>query len=211
MNCSRVRRWIPLYAGADLSARKARRLEKHLERCTDCGREIEELRAALDGIRDVAGRETLDWPEAEWKDVMARVKSEKPGSRPVSSLGVIPRKAWAYGLAIVLVLGIAALILRSILSPPYAPLLSEIITATPAQPSRSLKTDEALPVSDPRDLPFGARRSRMEPPDRATLAAGPAPEKATQNLMSLTLVSQETGLKVHWTFNRNFEWKEKKP
>lgn len=139
MNCSRVRRWIPLYAGADLSARKVRRLEKHLERCTGCGREIEELRAALDGIRDVAGRETLDWPETEWKGLMARVKSEKPGSRPVSSLGVIPRKAWAYGLAIVLVLGIAALILRSILSPLYAPLLSEIITATPAQPSRSLK------------------------------------------------------------------------
>jgi hypothetical protein len=48
----------------------------------------------------------------------------------------------------------------------------------------------------------------MEPLDRAMLAAGPASEKTTQNLMSMTLVSQETSLKVHWTFNRNFEWKE---
>jgi hypothetical protein len=210
MNCSRVRRWIPLYAGADLSARKARRLEKHLERCTDCGREIEELRAALDGIRAIAGRETLDWPEAEWKGLMARVKSEKPAPRPVSPLSAIPRKAWAYGFAILLVFGVATLILRSLLSPPAAPLLSEIVTATPAQPSRSLKTDEAPSFRYPRDIPFKVQRERTAMPDRAMLAAGPAPEKATQNLMSMTLVSQETGLKVHWTFNKNFEWEEKK-
>jgi len=211
MNCSRVRKWIPLYAGADLSARKARRLEMHLERCADCGREIEEFRAALDGIRAVAGRETLDWPEAEWKGLMARVKSEKPGTRQVSPLSAIPKKAWAYGFAIILLLGIAALILRSILSPPAAPLLSEIITATPAQPSRSLKTDEAPSARYLRDVHFRVRTDRTEALDRATLAAGPTPEKTTQSLMSMTLVSQETGLKVHWTFNRNFEWKEKKP
>jgi len=210
MNCSRVRKWIPLYAGADLSARKARRLEMHLERCADCGRALEELRAALDGIRAIAGRETLDWPEAEWKGLMARVKSEKPGPRPVSPIGAIPRKAWAYAFAIVLVLGIAALILRSILSPPAAPLLSEIVTATPAQPSRSLKTDEAPSFRYPRDIPFKVQRERTATPDRATLAAGPASEKTTQNLMSMTLVSQETGLKVHWTLNKNFEWKEEK-
>ena len=210
MNCSRVRKFLPLYAGADLSARKTRRLEKHLERCADCGRELEELKAALAGIRAVAGRETLDWQEADWKGLMARGKSEKPGARRTMSLAGVPSKAWAYGLAIILVVGIAALILRSVLSPPAAPLLSEIVTATPAQPSRSLKTDETLPVSDPRDVPFPVRRSRLEPLDRAMLAAGPASEKTTQNLMSMTLVSQETGLKVHWTFNRNFEWKEKK-
>jgi hypothetical protein len=46
--------------------------------------------------------------------------------------------------------------------------------------------------------------------DRTLLAAGTAPEKTTQNVMSMTLVSQETGLQVHWTFNKNFEWEEKK-
>jgi anti-sigma factor RsiW len=210
MNCSRVRKWISLYAGADLSARKARRLEKHLERCANCRKEIEELRAALAGIRAVAGRDTLDWPEGEWKDLMARLKSEKPGPRPVSPLSAIPRKAWAYGFAILLVFGVVTLILRSLLSPPAAPLLSEIITATPAQPSRSLMTDEVPSVSYPRDVPFRVRRDRTEALDRAMFAAGRTPEKTTQNLMSMTLVSQETGLKVHWTFNRNFEWKEKK-
>lgn len=210
MNCSRVRRWIPLYAGADLSARKARRLEKHLDGCTDCGRETEELRAALDGLRAVAGRETLDWPEAEWKGLMARVQAEKPDRRPVTLPGAIPKKAWAYGLAIILIAGIAFLIMRSILSPPAAPLLSKFVTATPVQPSRSLKTDEATSFGYPRNTPFKVQREKAATADRATLAAGSAPEKTTQNVMSMTLVSQQTGLKVHWTFNRNFEWEEKK-
>jgi hypothetical protein len=209
MNCSRVRKFLPLYAGADLSARKTRRLEKHLERCADCGRELEELKAALAGIRAVAGRETLDWQEADWKGLMARVKSEKPGPRRTMSLAGVPSKAWAYGLAIILVVGIAALILRSVLSPPAAPLLSEIITATPAQPSRALMTDRAASVIYPQDVPFRVQREQTEP-DRAVLAAGFAPEKTAQDLMSLTLVSQETGLKVHWTFNKHFEWEEKK-
>jgi anti-sigma factor RsiW len=209
MNCSRVRKFLPLYAGADLSAGRARRLEKHLQRCGDCGSELEELRAALAGIRAVAGRETLDWPEAEWKGLMARLKSEKPGPWPVSPLGAMPRKAWVYGFVIVLVLGIAAFIMRSILSPPSAPRLSEIMIVTPAQPSRGLMTDKAASVIYPQDVPFRVRREQREL-DQAVLVAGPAPEKATQNLMSMTLVSQETGLKVHWTFNKNFEWEEKK-
>jgi len=210
MNCSRVRRWIPLYAGADLSARKARRLEKHLDGCTDCGTELKELKAALANVRAIADQGILDWPEAEWKGLMARVKSEKPGPLPVPSLGAIPRKAWAYGVAIILVAGIATLILRSILSPPAAPLRTEIIASTPAQPSRSLKTDEAPSLRYPRDIPFQVQREQTATADRAMLAAGPAPEKTTQNLMSMILVSQETGLKVHWTLNKDFKWEEKK-
>jgi hypothetical protein len=209
MNCSRVRKWILLYAGADLSARKTRHLEKHLARCADCRRVLEELRAALNGIRAIAGRDALDWPEAEWKSLMARVRIGKPERHAVTVLGAIPKKAWAYSLAIVLVLGIAALILRSILSPPAPSLLSEIITATPTQPSRVLLTDEAPSGHYPRDIPFRVYRNLREL-DRAELAAGPALGKTTQDLMSMILVSQETGLKVHWTLNKNFEWEEKK-
>ena len=209
MSCSRIRKWIPLYAGADLPARKARRLEMHLEKCADCRTEVEEIKTALDGIRAFANGEVIDWPVAEWNGLMARVKSERPKQHQVSRLGAIPRKAWAYGFAIVLVLGVSALILRSILSPPASPLLSEIISHTPAQPSRSLTIDEAASVSYPQDIPFRVPREQGEL-DRAVLAAGPAPEKTTQDLMSMILVSQETGLKVHWTFNKNFEWEEKK-
>jgi anti-sigma factor RsiW len=209
MNCSRVRKTLPLLAGTDLPAGKARRIEKHLEGCSSCRKEVEELRAALAGIRAAAGREALDWPEGEWKGLMARVRSGKPGPRPVPVFSAIPRKAWATGFIIVLALGIAALILRTILSPPAPSLLSETVTATAVQPSRDLMKDEVLSRGYPQDVPFRIRREQGAL-DRTVLAAGHSPEKTRQDLMSMTLVSQETGLRVHWTFNRNFEWEEKK-
>jgi len=33
-------------------------------------------------------------------------------------------------------------------------------------------------------------------------------ESAGQDVLSMTIVSQETGLKIVWFFNKNFEWKE---
>ena len=43
-------------------------------------------------------------------------------------------------------------------------------------------------------------------PVRATAAMG-APGTAKQDRLSVTLVSQETGLQVVWIFDKNFEWK----
>lgn len=209
MNCSRARKFLPLYAGADLSAEKARRLERHLARCANCRKESGEFRAALAGVRAVADLDTLDWPEGEWKGLMARVRSAKQGPRPVSPFGTIPIKAWATGLAIVLVLGIAAFILRGLLSPPTAALLSETIAATSPLPSRTLAKKEIPSGLLPPDPPFRVQREPRAL-DRVLLAAVPVPEKATQKMMSMTLVSQETGLKIHWTLNSDFEWEEKK-
>jgi len=209
MSCSRVRKWLPLYAASDLPSGKARRLEKHLGECPSCRKEVEELRAALAGIRAVAGREILDWPEGEWNRFMARVRSEEPAPRSVPVFSAFPRKAWAAGFLIVLALGIAGLILRAILSSPASSLLSESIAATAAQPSRTLVKDEVPSGGYPQDLPFRIRRQQGAP-GRTVLAAGPSQEKTKQDLMSMTLVSHETGLKVHWTLNRNFEWEEKK-
>jgi hypothetical protein len=209
MNCSRLGKWLPLYAGADLSARRSRRLEKHLETCADCRLALDELRAALAGVRDVAGREALDWPEADWKRVLARVLSAKPEPRRAVRAATFPRKAWAYGLAVILVLGAAVLVMKIALSPPAAPLLTEVLMPTPARPSRALMTYETPSPRQLQDVPYGVQPERMTL-DRTLLAAGTTPEKTTQNMMSMTLVSQETGLQVHWTFNRNFEWEEKK-
>ena len=33
-------------------------------------------------------------------------------------------------------------------------------------------------------------------------------ESGSQDVISMTLVSQESGLRVHWYFNKNFDWKE---
>jgi hypothetical protein len=209
MKCSRIRRWLPLLAGADLPARKARRLEKHLDACANCRAALEETKAALAGIRAVAGRETLDWPEEEWKVLIARAKSLKPRPRRAATVPAFPKRAWAYGFGAVLVLGVAALILRIILSAPPAPLLSEVVASTPIRPSRALTMDKADSGTYPQDVPFKIR-GKKDQQARLLLAAKPSPEKTAQDSMSMILVSQETGLKVYWTFNRNFVWKETK-
>jgi hypothetical protein len=209
MNCSRAREWIPLHAGADLATRKAGRLERHLQKCANCRAEFKEHRAALDAVRAAAGREALDWPEGEWKTLLARATSGRPGSNRFSPLVAFPKKAWAYGLAALFLLSITALILRSLFSPPAVSLLSEMIAATPAPPSRSLPRETAASAAPARDVPFQIQREQGSL-DGTTLAARTAAGEPAQDILCLTLVSQETGLKVHWTFHRNFEWEEKR-
>ena len=43
---------------------------------------------------------------------------------------------------------------------------------------------------------------------RSQTAVQRSGEPAGQDVLSMTIVSQETGLKIVWFFNKNFEWKE---
>jgi len=210
MNCSRVRRSLPLLAGKDLPAGKARRVEKHLEKCPGCRQKIEEIRATLAGVRAIADRTSLDWPEADWRRLMARVKSEspKPRLRPLLLPG-LARRSWAYAAATVLVLSTGILVLRIVRPRSTSAMLEETATSTPAQPGRALGREQALLAFSPLDRPFRVYADRKSP-KQVMLAAGPVPGKPAQEMMSMTLVSQKTGLQVHWTWNRNFEWEEKK-
>jgi hypothetical protein len=184
-------------------------LDKHLERCADCRAELEQQKTALNSVRSIAGRETLDWSEAEWADLVARTTSGRPEPGRFPGLAAFPRRAWAAGLAGIFLLVIAAVILSRLSGPPEAPLLSEMITPTATLPPRALPEGAAASAGPAGDIPFGIRSGPVDS-GKTLLASGPAPENRAQDRMSLTLVSQETGLKVHWTFNRNFAWEEKK-
>lgn len=210
MNCSRVRRSLPLLAGKDLPAGKARRVEKHLEKCPDCRQKIEEIRAALAGVRAIADRSILDWPEADWRRFMARVKSEspKPLLRPFLLPG-LARRSWTYAAASILVLSAGILVLRIVRPRPTSAMLAETATSTPAQPGRPLSGKLDFLARSPQDRPFRVYADRKSP-ERVMLAAGPVPGRPAQEMMSMTLVSQKTGLQVHWTWNRNFDWEVKK-
>jgi hypothetical protein len=41
-------------------------------------------------------------------------------------------------------------------------------------------------------------------------AAGPGEEQTPQSRLSMTLISNESGLRVYWYFNKDFDWKEEK-
>jgi len=207
MNCRRAGKMIPLYVGGELSGMRARRLDRHLEDCSYCRKIVEELRAALTGIRAVARRDEYDWPEGEWKSLMTRIKIQPPPRRAIP-LGMRPKPAWAYGAATLVLAGLAVFILRARLFPPAFVQPTEIVASTEVQPGRSLEFADSRFSRLRQDIPFrtGAERSRAPQPER--LIASSAGGKTSQDMLSMTLVSQETGLKVHWTFNRNFEWKE---
>jgi len=209
MTCSRARKWIALHAGGDLHSRRARRLETHLRKCAGCRAELEEHKSILDAVRGIAGRETLDWSETEWKSLMAQTTRKRPEAVRLPPLAAFPKRAWAYGSAVLLLAGISVLILRALFSPPAPLPVSEKMPPTPLPPSRPLPGWTAASAAPARDLPFRIP-SEQKAIARTAMAARPADGKPAQDVLSLTLVSQETGLRVHWTFNRNFEWEEKR-
>lgn len=45
-------------------------------------------------------------------------------------------------------------------------------------------------------------------PVAGNAVSAPGPKGGSQDVISMTLVSQESGLKVYWYFDKNFDWKE---
>jgi hypothetical protein len=55
---------------------------------------------------------------------------------------------------------------------------------------------------------WNVRPKSSGPPVSENAAAAPEQESGSQDVISMTIVSQASGLKVHWYFDKNFEWKE---
>jgi hypothetical protein len=154
MTCAKVKKSLPLLAGNDLPARKARRVLAHVDGCPVCRKDLDEYRAALGRVRAAAREERAkDWSDPEWKGLLARITAEKT-ERKSPATGFRPRWAMASGLAAVILLAVLTLVFRNSIFRPEG------------------------------------------------TAAAPGPE-----VMSVTMVSQETGLQVVWFLNKNFEWK----
>jgi anti-sigma factor RsiW len=185
MTCRQAKRRIPLLAGGDLSPRRSRAVQRHLVSCPDCRKELEATAAALEEARALARREPgLDWSEPEWRTILARIVSE---GTPKRRAGVRRRlkPALAVSLASAVVLaGITVVLRHSIFRPGESRPGPAIETAQVRWPGSPVPGVEPEPASrTPKSIPAG------------------------QDVVSVTLVSEETGLQVVWFFDRNFEWK----
>jgi hypothetical protein len=211
MNCEKAKRNISLLAGDALPPRKARRWRKHLEECETCQIELQEYEVALASLKSFAREEERDWEEAEWKALVERATAEKP-EPALSSFRFKPRMAWTCAFIFLLMAGLAALLFRNILrKPPTLELVSEDISLTQPEPQRTFNPTELAPSVRVKDLPFPAKAERIKTSrENLVLASAFSDQKPSQDRLSVTLVSQETGLRVYWTFNKNFEWKEEK-
>jgi hypothetical protein len=200
MNCGRTRRLLPLFSGGDLPERKTRRVRKHLEACADCRREFEAYRTALRVVADaVRGAPAGDWTPGEWRAVMDRVAKEKPEPRVRFEPAMTPKwiPAFASGAAILVVVAIGLLLKDAPVKP----------AGTRPGPVLGERT------SPPNERGEGS--SRFTAPEMASQPSAPktggptaaAPDSSKQDVLTMTLVSPDTGLQVVWVFNRNFDWK----
>jgi hypothetical protein len=209
MRCEKARRNIPLFAGDELPERKARSLKKHLEQCESCQKELKEYEIALASLKSVVLEEVPDWEEAEWKSLMQKVR-EQARKPALSSYRFKPGMAWASAFIFLLVVGLVAILFRDILrKPPSIQLASESISSTQAGLARTFDPAQRAASGPVKDIPYPVKKRRVERlGDKTILASVRSHQKPSQDQLSVSLVSQETGLRVHWTFNKNFEWKE---
>ncbi len=219
MTCRKARKALPLLAGGDLAAKKASRFEAHVAACPACRRELEELRTALSRARAAARAEkAVDWNEAEWKALLARITAEAPAKR--TQPGRV-RWAWAAGLASVVVVAALAVLFRpSIFRPAHVPLaLKSAARSAPGEPEERARElvpgvppgadEKKFPAIKPEYYARNVDRSWTSPNQASVGKKGPsktAAAEAGQDVLSVTMVSQETGLQVVWFFNKNFEW-----
>ena len=72
MNCKKVRRWLPLMAGSDLSASKAEAAQAHLAECPECQREYDAFILSIEKMKEWLKTDRNEWDETEWKQAVRK-------------------------------------------------------------------------------------------------------------------------------------------
>ncbi len=180
MTCRRTRRLLPLFAGGDLPERRARRVQIHVETCADCRRELEEYQRAVRVVADaVRVTPAGDWTPGEWRAVMDRVAKEKREPRDRAAAAPAPASKWvpAFASAATVVVVVA---------------ISLLLKDSP------IKTAGTQP---------GPGMTNQQSASKKGGPAAAAQDSSKQDVLTMTLVSPDTGLQVVWVFNRDFDWK----
>jgi len=222
MICRSVRKLLPLAAGGDLSEGKADKAAAHIKTCAACRAELDAYRSALDRARELDGAAGHSWNEAAWAKAVRRAVAQ--GGRPAAA-----RPKFALRPAVIAVAGvvlIAAVALLLVLSRhPLRPRevlearkegvpleipapLEQKPTPTPVPTKQTIVKRDSIKKPETPLLAVGRIKPSPAPIDRAlTGAEAPAPPSPAQDIVSATFVSRETGLKIVWFFDRNFDWK----
>lgn len=199
MTCRKVRETIPLLAGADASPRRTRRAERHCAACPACRRELAAIRAARDRIRAAAAADRPDIGPAAWAALMAGIAAERPVREPAAAPRLL-RARPAVTIAVIAMAAAAGLFFRGLTVSPGG-------TAASVGPLTVRADDLPLRIMGrPEILVPGAEREAARPRPVLT-ARREAPPPGPQDVISITLVSEGSGLQVNWVFNRDFEWK----
>jgi hypothetical protein len=171
MKCKRIRKYLPLYIGADLSPKKEEAVRVHLDTCSECQKEYEVYVRSVKTAREWLSESAVAWGEGEWRRTVRSVPAEKSKSLP----GFAPwpfKKGWAFAVMAAVMVVVVFFVTR----PLY------------------------LGVEDFSEETILSKR---HPQHKAE-----ALFKSPQDVVSMTMVSKDTGLKVVWILNKNFNLEE---
>ncbi|MGB8952683.1 MAG: zf-HC2 domain-containing protein [Candidatus Aminicenantales bacterium] len=224
MNCQKVRKAIPLAVGGELPEKKCRTMNAHVASCARCQQEWKDYTAALNEIKTLSRTEEIrDWDEAEWKRLMKTIVSERAEKRR-TPFGLSPKPALVYGIVSLLLLGGAGLLMKIfVLQPRHFAFHDPNSTQTPvrqtgpAEQQEEVKKVKPLSAPGPQPEKTSGHRSFLASAQKPSASpVGPAPafpqsrDESGQDILSVTFVSKETGLRIVWLLNKNFEWEEDK-
>jgi hypothetical protein len=169
MNCKKVRRWLPLMVGSDISPSKISSIKAHLEECPECQQEYDSYSLALEKTKEWLEEDKPDWGEREWQQVIREAVKEK--ELVISPLNPWPfKKAWAFALMGIVAVALALLF---VIKPLF---LGE---GTAPDPGLLSRTQAQLLES--------------------------AFQESQQEVVRMTMVLPESGQKIVWFFDKNFE------
>ncbi len=207
MNCKKAKKKIPLLLGKELSGKKEERLKSHIGRCSSCQKEFRELELAMAKLKTLVQEEkAMDWDQAEWQTLIRQIISQKI-ERKAFPLRFLPKLAAAYGFAFIILSVLFVFLFRTIIikQKSIAPWPEEILV----QNREPLLTIPGEEKEESTELQVMAKAQKPLISPTHKVQAASQPKKAeSQESLSVTFVSQETGLRVVWVFNKNFEWKE---
>ena len=171
MNCKKIREYLPLYAGTDLTPEKAEATRAHLATCDECQKEVDKYLRSLQIARNWLSDSQVEWEEGEWRRTVQKVTSEK--TKILAGFAPWPfKKGWAFALMGALVVMLVFFVAR--------PLFLGI-----------------------EDFRVQTTLTKLYPQHQEDTAV-----KSPQDVVSMTMVSKETGLKVVWILNKNFNLEE---
>ena len=169
MKCQKVRRLLPLLAGAELPESKIPSVKAHLEACSCCREEYEKYALLVSQTRSWLAEDKAEWDEQEWQRIVRSAVTQSSKKK----LSLVPwpfPKVWAYAF----MAGVIFLLTILVIRPPFV----EQIGLTPRYADVT-----------------GVELAGIE-------------EGGKQEVVSMTMVSRETGLKIVWFLNKNFNLEE---
>jgi hypothetical protein len=189
-------------------------------------KDARKMAAALDKARELSREEpAADWSEAEWKKLMAAAVAQKMEGKEKpkepSPKAAYWRPVLAYGGAALIMVALIGYALRSRILKPLAgpvPSAQVIVQKDEASAAPAIEAErpkiiggiakpsetDALKPAPPVPSVIHARKAALG--GRAKEVAVPV-ESPAQDMVTVRLVSPETGLRIVWVLNRNFKWK----